>query len=50
MDDLNDFARDLNTIQIRLSEENSKRKQDDQDIIDLLNDVCYKMSLKFKWK
>ena len=48
MDDLNDFARDLNTIQIRLSEENSKRKQDDQDIIDLLNDVCYKMSLKFK--
>ena len=48
MDDLNDFARDLNTIQMRLSEENSKRKQDDQDIIDLLNDVCYKMSLKFK--
>ena len=50
MDDLNDFARDLNTIQMRLSEENSKRKQDDQDIIDSLNDVCYKMSLKFKWK
>lgn len=28
--------------------EESSRKNDDQEIIDVLNDVCYKMSLKFQ--
>ena len=41
-----DFAEPLNEIAVRLEAEQSERKRDDQEIIDLLNEVCFKMSLK----
>ena len=46
MGEVADFAEPLNEIAIRLEAEQSERKRDDQEIIDLLNDVCFKMSLK----
>jgi hypothetical protein len=47
MDELKDFAEELAVISDRLRDEQEKRKDDDQDVIDVLNDVCYKMSVKF---
>ena len=44
---MRDFADELSQIRDRLAQEETTRKADDQDIIDFLNDVCYKMSLKF---
>lgn len=48
MDQINDFSEELQRIQARLVSAEATRKSDDQDIIDVLNDVCYKMSIKFK--
>lgn len=51
MDELKDFADELAVISDRLRDEQEKRKDDDQDVIDVLNDVCYKMSVKFyNWR
>jgi len=47
MDELKDFADEITTISDRLRKEEESRKSDDQDIIDVLNEVCYKMSVKF---
>ena len=46
MGEVADFAESLNEITARLSTEQNERKRDDQEIIDLLNDVCFKMSQK----
>ena len=48
MGEVSDFAEPLNEIAIRLEAEQSERKRDDQEIIDLLNEVCFKMSLKLR--
>ena len=48
MGEVADFAESLNEITARLSTEQSERKRDDQEIIDLLNDVCFKMSQKLQ--
>lgn len=48
MGEVADFAEPLNEIAIRLRTEQVERKRDDQEIIDLLNDVCFKMSQKFQ--
>lgn len=48
MDEIEDFADELQLIAVGLGREEETRKQDDQDIIDVLNDVCYKMSMKFQ--
>ena len=48
MDEMKDFADEINKIGMSLKLEEQTRKNDDQDIIDVLNDVCFKMSLKFK--
>ena len=48
MGEVADFAEPLNEISIRLQTEQGERKRDDQEIIDLLNDVCFKMSQKFQ--
>jgi len=48
MGEVADFAEALNEIAARLSMEQIERKRDDQEIIDLLNDVCYKMYQKFQ--
>ena len=48
MGEVADFAEPLNEIAIRLQSEQGERKRDDQEIIDLLNDVCFKMSQKFQ--
>ena len=48
MGEVADFAESLNEISIRLQTEQVERKKDDQEIIDLLNDVCFKMSQKFQ--
>jgi len=48
MDEIGDFADELQLIAVGLGREEETRKQDDQDIIDVLNDVCYKMSMKFQ--
>ncbi len=47
MDELKDFQSELNSIGERLRQAAETRKSDDQDIIDVLNYVCYKMSVKF---
>ena len=43
MGQVSDFAEQLNELALRLASEQDLRKKDDQEIIDLLNDVCYKM-------
>ena len=43
MGQVSDFAEQLNELALRLANEQNDRKKDDQEIIDLLNDVCYKM-------
>ena len=48
MGDVADFAEPLNEIAGRLATEQVERKKDDQEIIDLLNDVCFKMSQKLQ--
>ena len=48
MGEVADFAETLNEIAARLQLEQSERKRDDQEIIDLLNDICFKMSQKFQ--
>ena len=48
MDEIRDFAEELHDLSDRLYKEEQTRQSDDQDIIDLLNDVCYKMSMKFQ--
>ena len=48
MGEVSDFAEPLNEIAVRLEAEQSERKRDDQEIIDLLNEVCFKMSLKLR--
>ena len=48
MGEVADFAEPLNQIAERLTIEQIERKRDDQEIIDLLNDVCYKMYQKFQ--
>ena len=48
MGDVADFAEPLNEIAARLGSEQVERKKDDQEIIDLLNDVCFKMSQKLQ--
>ena len=48
MDEMRDFAEELHDLSDRLYKEEQTRQSDDQDIIDLLNDVCYKMSMKFQ--
>ncbi len=47
MDQLKDFSSDLSSIGDRLRQAEETRRSDDQDIIDVLNYVCYKMSVKF---
>ena len=44
MGEVADFAEPLNEISTRLTVEQAERKKDDQEIIDMLNDVCFKMS------
>ena len=44
MGEVADFAEPLNEISTRLHTEQAERKKDDQEIIDMLNDVCFKMS------
>lgn len=44
---VSDFAEQLNDITERLHKEQSDRKKDDQEIIDLLNEVCTKMHKRF---
>ena len=44
MGNTSDFAEPINEIMARLATEQTERKRDDQEIIDLLNDVCFKMS------
>ena len=46
--DVSDFAEPLNNLTERLESEQVERKKDDQEIIDLLNDVCTKMHKKFQ--
>ena len=48
MGDVADFAEPLNEIATRLASEQVERKKDDQEIIDLINDVCLKMSQKLQ--
>ncbi len=48
MGDVADFAEPLNEIATRLASEQIERKKDDQEIIDLINDVCLKMSQKLQ--
>uniref|UniRef100_A0A7S3MKY7 Uncharacterized protein n=1 Tax=Favella ehrenbergii TaxID=182087 RepID=A0A7S3MKY7_9SPIT len=48
MGEVADFAESINEITARLSTEQNERKHDDQEIIDLLNDVCFKMSQKLQ--
>lgn len=47
MSEVEDFAEDLKRITMRLSKETESRKRDDQEIIDVLNEVCFKMSKNF---
>ena len=42
-----DFAELLNELADRLQAEQAERKKDDQEIIDLLNDLCIKMHKRF---
>ena len=48
MGEVADFAEALNEITTRLAIEQRERKHDDQEIIDLINEVCYKMSQKLQ--
>ena len=48
MGEVSDFAEPLNDIAERLTVEQSERKKDDQEIIDLLNNVCTKMYSRFQ--
>ena len=48
MGEVSDFAEPLNDIAERLTVEQSERKKDDQEIIDLLNNVCTKMYTRFQ--
>ena len=47
MAQVSDFAEQLNELNDRLQMEQVERKKDDQEIIDLLNNVCTKMHKKF---
>ena len=47
MSEVADFAEELKRISLRLNKEVESRKKDDQEIIDVLNEVCFKMSKNF---
>ena len=47
MSDVEDYAEEIKRIQLRLEKETNSRKKDDQEIIDVLNEVCFKMSKNF---
>jgi hypothetical protein len=47
MNEVEDFAEELKKIQVRLEKETDARKRDDQEIIDVLNEVCFKMCKNF---
>jgi hypothetical protein len=47
LEEIKDFSQDLRELSLRLLVAESTRKNDDQEIIDVLNDVCFKMSKKF---
>lgn len=47
MNEVQDFALELNSICERLAVEQNTRKADDQEIIDVLNEVCFKMCKSF---
>eukprot|EP00347_Sterkiella_histriomuscorum_P006836 403351248 len=42
-DQLKEFAEELSEIQELLDQEEDERKQDDQEIVDMLNEICIKM-------
>ena len=47
LDFIDDFTYDLDEISRAIDNESSEREIDDQGIINLINDVCQKMYLKF---
>ena len=47
LDFIDDFTYDLDEISKAIDNESSERELDDQGIINLINDVCQKMYLKF---
>jgi len=48
MGEVADFAEPLNDLAERLTAEQKERKADDQELINLLNEVCLKMYHKFQ--